>query len=267
MPTSHTTFLHELRQHELECVLPFFPRPKEPSEEKVSVLEIGAGTGYQARYLAEHGFSVTAMDVRSSAYRDERVFPITEYDGRTIPAPDARFQVVFSSNVLEHVREVDSFLDELYRVTTRDGLAIHILPTPAWRFWTILTHYAWLLKRVCATLLPPRPDDGSTHSPRIPATLAGLLGTFFPLRHGERGVTITEMYFYTRRWWTDKFESHGYCVLRTFPAGLFYANFTFGSRLSIASRRKLARMLGSSCRVYVLSKAAAAKDDEHFATY
>ena len=266
MTSSHTTLLHELRQFELECALPFFPRPQQSGADAVRVLEIGAGTGYQARYLAERGFAVTAMDVKSSAYRDERVFPITEYDGRAIPAAGGSFQVVFSSNVLEHVREIDSFLDELYRVTTGDGLAIHILPTPAWRFWTIFTHYAWLLKRVFAFLVPPRSEGASTHTPRVPATLAGLVGTFFPLRHGERGFTLTEMYFYTRRWWTARFESHGYHVLRTFPTGLFYANFTLGSRLSIARRRTLARVLGSTCRVYVLGKRAAANHTGYPAT-
>jgi len=252
MASSQKTLLHEFRQLELECALPFFPSPQ-ASTDPIRVLEIGAGTGYQARYLAGQGFAVTAIDVQSSAYRNERIFPIVEYDGRAIPSADGSFEVVFSSNVLEHVREIDSLLDEMHRVMTEDGYAIHILPTPVWRFWTMFAHYLWLIKRIFAFFFPGKVEDsGSTHSPRIPTTFTGLLGTIFPLRHGERGFTITEIYFYRKRWWTDKFEAHDYSVLKTFPTGIFYANFTLG--LSIASRRKLARVLGSTCRVYVLRK-------------
>ena len=56
--------------------------------------------------------------------------------------------VVFSSNVLEHVAAIDAFLDETARVLKPEGRAIHILPTPAWRGWSMLTYYGWLAKRV-----------------------------------------------------------------------------------------------------------------------
>ncbi|HYX31497.1 MAG TPA: class I SAM-dependent methyltransferase [Oligoflexus sp.] len=38
------------------------------------------------------------------------------YDGKTIPFPDATFDSVFSSDVFEHVFELDGILDEIHRV-------------------------------------------------------------------------------------------------------------------------------------------------------
>src|SRR5262249_25296470 len=70
------------------------------------ILEIGAGTGKQALELQRRGFEVTAVEIADSNYAAHRVFPIKDYDGRTIPLADASVDVVFSSNVLEHVADL-----------------------------------------------------------------------------------------------------------------------------------------------------------------
>jgi 2-polyprenyl-3-methyl-5-hydroxy-6-metoxy-1,4-benzoquinol methylase len=66
-------------------------------------LEFGAGTGKQALELQRRGFRVTAIEMLTSNYAEHRVFPILDYDGATIPLADASVDVVYSSNVLEHI--------------------------------------------------------------------------------------------------------------------------------------------------------------------
>src|SRR5262249_23439752 len=92
-------YLDEIRRLELEIILPLF-RPG------ARILEVGGGTGRQALELSRRGFDVAAIDLASSAYSAQRVFPILDYDGTTIPLPDASVDVVFSSNVLEHVGDL-----------------------------------------------------------------------------------------------------------------------------------------------------------------
>src|SRR5436309_261412 len=94
-------FLHTIREHEIEMISKHFA----PG---ARILEIGGGTGYQAKLLADRGFKVATIDVGTSNYKDERVFPVTEYDGKVFPFPDATFDVVFSSNVLEHIADLAS---------------------------------------------------------------------------------------------------------------------------------------------------------------
>lgn len=259
---SHVPFLHVLREYEIGAALPYL-RSSETTE-PVKMLEIGAGTGYQAKLLTEHGFEVTAIDTANSAYREDRVYPVTEYDGARLPFASNTFDTIFSSNVLEHVRDVGPLLDEMRRVLKRNGRVVHILPTPVWRFWTILTHYIWLTKRLYQFLLQPFRETGSASnlaSPRIPSTWRERIGIFFPLRHGERGTTVTEIYFYRKRWWVPLFEKHGYRVIATRPAGIFYTGgFTFGATLSLTFREALAKILGSSCRIYILTPAEPTSD-------
>lgn len=121
---SHQQFLEVVRSHELLGALSEFPAPQEGTRRR-TVLEIGAGTGQQARMLQEYGFEVIAIDLPTSHYRRDRIFDVIEYDGRTISCAADSIDVVFSSNVLEHVAEIDSFLDETIRVMAPNGLAIH----------------------------------------------------------------------------------------------------------------------------------------------
>lgn len=254
---AHLRVLDTVRACELEQALAHFP-PTTQGGAVCSVLELGAGAGYQARIMSEAGYRVLAIDMASSYYRAVRVHEVVEYDGRTIPAGDGTFDVVFSSNVLEHVAEIDGLLEEMRRVLKPGGRAIHILPTASCRLWSIPAHYLWLGKRL-ATLVRRRlagPDLGQAseeRAPRRPTSAREWIGTFVPLPHGERGNTLTEMYYFSSFWWARKFRDHGFTVRRIEPNWIFYtmAN-SMADSIRFGLRRTLSRLLGSSCRIYVL---------------
>ncbi len=121
-----------IRAAEIQRIVPFL-------KPDAHILEIGAGTGAQARELSRRGFQITAIDLPTSNYAADRVHPILDYDGRTIPLPDRSVDIVFSSNVLEHVPDLARIHAEIRRVLRPGGYCIHVLPTHAWRFWTIVT--------------------------------------------------------------------------------------------------------------------------------
>ena len=123
--------LDALRAAEIDKVVPFVPLG-------AHILEVGAGTGKQSLELLRRGFDVTAIEIADSSYAAHRVFPIIDYDGITIPLPDASVDVVFSSNVLEHVPDLARMHAEIRRVLKPGGQCIHVLPTHGWRFWTTL---------------------------------------------------------------------------------------------------------------------------------
>ena len=162
MPKSPFTFaagsesLQAIRAYELERVIGLFPP-------HCRVLEIGAGAGWQSKAIGDRGHAVEAIDIGGSAYADVRVWPVRDYDGFHIPFPDGSFDVVFSSNTLEHIRHVETFQDEIRRVLNPDGIAVHILPTGSWRWWSNVAHYpyvAWMASSSCAlgrSAMPGRP--------------------------------------------------------------------------------------------------------------
>jgi SAM-dependent methyltransferase len=211
--------LEQLRRREFEFVKGYFPTAAD-------VLEIGAGTGWQARLMHDEGHNVTAIDLPESNYSHARVWPVIDYDGQTIPFEDKSFDVVFSSNVLEHIPHLRDFQSEIERVLRDDGTAIHIVPSGIWRFWTNITH---VLRRWS-----------------------------IPNVHGElAGNCVSEVYFFSRLWWRSHFQKTGWVVVQETTTPLFYTGHSiFDSRLSIAKRAWLARLLGSSCNVFLLKCAA-----------
>lgn len=106
------------------------------------VLDAGCGTGYGAYYLASNGArTVTAIDFseKAIAFSQQRYtvgnlsYHVMSLEHLSF-AEGTTFDTVFSSNVLEHVANVDEFLKRILELLTPDGVFIMAVPpiiTPA----------------------------------------------------------------------------------------------------------------------------------------
>lgn len=261
-------FLNELRAQELRTILDLLPSPPR------RVLEVGAGTGIQAKGLSDAGYSVDAVDIASSSYSSAHIFPVRLYDGKTLPFAEASFDVVFSSHVVEHAKDLEIFHREVRRVLAPEGVVVHAVPTTSWRLWTSATHYPALPSRMVEWLLRSRRSAGRAEgagSPEREAPAADpdtlgprshrpsrsfsrrLAGIVLQARHGERGTLLSEFYHFSRRAWRRSFEVAGWRIVEDHPGGLFYTgNMLLGPRLPLPSRAILAPVLGSAGRIFIL---------------
>lgn len=230
-------YLNRLRAQEITRIVPRIPAGSR-------LLDLGAGTGQQAFDLQSSGLAVSAIDLPQSHYAAARVFPVADYDGIHLPFPDRSFDIVFSSNALEHVQDLEALHRDIRRVLLPRGRCIHVLPTPAWRFWSMLTAYPAALLRVAAAL---RGDCGWSEALRYCGAAA------LQPAHGERGHALTELWTFSPVWWRRHFARNGFTIIHDEPMGLFYTGAAlFGPGLSFDHRVRLAGFLGSACHLFEL---------------
>ena len=102
-----------------------------------TVLDLGSNNGYGTHFLSGVAESVIGIDVSESAVADaRRRFPTCDfrlYDGMTLPFADARFDLVVSLQVIEHVVDTRNYLSEISRVLKPEGTAIFTTPNAAIR--------------------------------------------------------------------------------------------------------------------------------------
>lgn len=245
------TGLIDLRAEELKLVRSFF-------KPGVRVLEIGGGTGYQASLIAGLGATVDSVDV-SLPSTVESYFPVRKYDGRTLPFEDGCFDVVFSSNVLEHIPDLQKTLSEIHRVMKVNGQAIHILPTPAWRLWTSFSHYIHIAQRL-GSIASSHRQSATSEQAETQTKVSGL-GWWGMIKrlmmdgpHGEYPSAISELWYFSRRRWLKLFNENCFELVEEHPTRLFYTGYGVFPSITINSRRALSRVIGSATRVFVLRK-------------
>lgn len=148
----------EFRKKEIDIVTSLYKLKKVPL-----ILEIGGGLPIQAAMLSRFSERFLCLDLLQSTGIwntdvEKRVKLIEAAcarevilvygDAQYIPLLNDSVDVIYSSNVLEHIKDVHSCLSENYRVLKKGGLAIHVVPAPIGVFGMFYKHYTCLLFRI-----------------------------------------------------------------------------------------------------------------------
>ena len=110
------------------------------------LLDAGCGTGWFSKGAAERGAQVTSMDLGENLLAEVKKKCDTERVVGSIlemPFPDNHFDIVVSSEVIEHTPEPEKAIKEIFRVLKPGG--IMVLSTPN-RFWIFSLRIAELFK-------------------------------------------------------------------------------------------------------------------------
>ena len=111
-------------------------------------LDVGARAGVQTRWLRERGYEVTSVDV------DPVFDECLKVDAnQRLPFDDASFDLIWCSEVIEHLENPEFALSELRRVTKPGGLLV--LTTP--------NSYAWLFRFIALFGLTPQRIQRKDH--------------------------------------------------------------------------------------------------------
>lgn len=101
-----------------------------PKGTGLRVLDVGCGTGHLAARLANDGYSVVGLEPNPTAfsYAVRRIPEAIAGDAQRLPFPDASFDIVISTDVLEHVPDDAAAANEILRVLKPHGVAVLTVP-------------------------------------------------------------------------------------------------------------------------------------------
>ena len=108
------------------------------------VLDVGCGTGHFSPEAQQRGASTTAVDIGLELLkraRNKGVRRVVAGDAGTLPFADGTFDVVISSECIEHTADPEQSVAEMLRVLKPGGALALTCPNRAWR-WTITIAHA-----------------------------------------------------------------------------------------------------------------------------
>lgn len=155
------------------------------------LLDVGCADGYLSRLFAERGFSVTAIDAPSPRRRqipsEIRFFEADLDQG--LPPVVGAFDLAICADVLEHLRDPDSFLHQLRSQIAGSGKLIASLPNSG--------NIYFRLNVLCG---------------RFPAHDRGLFDR-------------THLHFYTWDGWCDLLRRNGFRITAARPSVIPFSLF------------------------------------------
>ena len=234
-------------------------------------LELGAGSGVQTKMLKAFCDKVVATDLN-----EQRLMKSSQVDGIERRVLDAEllseqlveesFDLIFSSNLLEHLVRPDDCLKGCLAALDDQGLIVHVVPNPTWRSLCTLVHPVAKIRNLLSRLfvsskagvwVQPRdkfPHSGQGNNLKLNrATPHGSLAKFkryLPAVHGVSDGLIEETLRFRLAAWRNLFEKNGLEII-TIAKG----PVATGHGLGFASLKGFLESVGvSSEYVFVMRK-------------
>ncbi|MCB9802535.1 methyltransferase domain-containing protein [Candidatus Nomurabacteria bacterium] len=262
LKTDWSDYLHQIRKKEIDIIFSYFKK-----DFFNHGLEIGAGDGYQTQFLFTKCKSFISSDLNFERIKKENKKNDVKYikldaDKMSDYFPADKFDFIFSSNVLEHLSNVDNFLKENYRILSDDGISVHIVPNRFMKFFYLLFFYLHIFSlsvdRFFGLFSGKKIFRGSginlennINSVKIKEKKLGKIKKLFlPQIHGNYHSHVEEWRSWGLKKWRNKFLAAGFIVEKEMKGPIF-SGYGFGFNVLRAIFEKLGV---SSEYIYVLRK-------------
>jgi len=210
-----TKWWEYVRDEELKPALNFFPKKKHSK-----ILEVGGGNGYQASKILKMGYDITSIDIVPA---HPSYFDVQKMDVTVLPYPDNHFDLILTSLVLQHIKNLDSAFLEMNRVLKHDGMMIHIVPTSWWTIFTNFWHYFYIPKFLFKSFLKKFNSQLNLKT-KVTQNVSNEIknnnhNKFFKLKLlflnplGYNSSFISDIFYFRKNYWKKKLEKYSLKII------------------------------------------------------
>lgn len=233
-------------------------------------LEIGAGDGYQSDLLATYvqklictEYAWTNQPSQKKSDETDRII-YRQLDAQEVAQhfPEKKFDLIFSSSVLEHLPRRHDFLEGAETILKDNGIAIHVIPNRFWKLCQMSLHHLNGLILVLERLFfnnrnQQSPTQQIKDNHQQAKKYSRLRRIVWPIPHGADRNNWQEYLQLGRKPWCRLFRRHGFKVVRVLK-GPVTSGYSFGLR---RTERFLEGLGLSSTNIYITVK------KDHFSPY
>ena len=232
--SNHTNYLHNLRREEINLIEKYLQNGHG------TILEIGAGEGFQSEILKNYCNKLYCTDLNSERLikknNNSIFYKICDAEKIDQYFNSNTFDLVFSSNVFEHLPNPSSALKGIKSILKNDGLVINIIPNPFFDFTIILLHYPNYIITKVERILNKIFSGGKNIRKSInrennlkKKKRKSLLTKLFslPRPHGVSNSFINEIKQFSKSNWINLFDKEGFEIIEIIK-GPVYSGYSFG---------------------------------------
>lgn len=233
-------------------------------------LELGAGNGFQSTLLIEYCNQLVSTELNEFRLIEKEI-PDVEYkicDAEKIDTyfSNDQFDLVFSSNMFEHLPNPKDALHGIKKVLKDDGVVILLMPSVFWKFCHLFLFYPVKIFNTIRRKLfgkkttkvqveeNTKKDDSNTYDNNLKLERRKRNPFWdkilMPVPHGVAQSNIEEFTKFKKSTWVKMFKECGYKVV-----DIKRGPITSGYGLNLPTSRKLLWKLGfTSEYIYYLKK-------------
>ena len=187
------------------------------------ILEFGSGDGYQIPYLKRLG-TLVSSDIykRGEIAKNHPDIEFVACDIANTPFPSENFDLIFSSHVLEHIKDIPNAFAELKRIGGKECVYAFTVPTSTWLLLSIPAQCCNRIRRLLNREPVIKADKRKREGKGDPKGFKN----FFPVGHGWRNNFFECLNAFKIKNWQGLFVENGFDVIKRIPL-LLYAPSEF----------------------------------------
>lgn len=234
-------YLHNLRKRQMSVVFADCP-----SKAFSNALELGAGDGFVSSFLSSYTEKLICTDLNENrltkSSEDNIEYRIVDAEEVGSVFGEREFDLIFSSNLLEHLPNVEKAIEGMRKVLKDDGICVHLMPNRAWVLVMILLHFPNKVVKNADKLLIKffgSKEEKGQRAERRNKRVGGnnvkskkkrqffLFKPFVARPHGVSDTLFKEFIAFGKSNWIKIFEDAGFEVVAVKPLG-FNSGYGFG---------------------------------------